>query len=136
MPETTITIDRDQRDGIYELVRNHLGSIEDFWIALERTRDFVTAERLALEFSEDFLLLEDIGWGADEERETFELTMPSEELAALLKRLRDEAAQVLIEHGTEAQARREDDSRNRRFQLGHEACEAVLADLGAPKAGG
>jgi hypothetical protein len=29
MPDTTITIDRDQRGGLYELVRNHLGSIED-----------------------------------------------------------------------------------------------------------
>lgn len=57
MPDTTITIDRDQRDGLYELVRNHLGSIEDFWIALERTRDFAKAEQLALEFSEDFRLL-------------------------------------------------------------------------------
>lgn len=53
IPETTITIDRDQRGGLYELVRNHLGSIEDFWIALERTRDFAKAEQLGLEFSED-----------------------------------------------------------------------------------
>jgi hypothetical protein len=35
VPETTITIDRD---GRYELVRNHLGGIEDFWVALERTK--------------------------------------------------------------------------------------------------
>lgn len=26
MPSTTCTIDGDQRDGLYELVRNHLGS--------------------------------------------------------------------------------------------------------------
>ena len=76
MPETTITIDRDQRAGLYELVRNHLGSIEDFWIALERTRDFAKAEQLGLEFSEDFRLLQDIGWHQHDERETFELTMP------------------------------------------------------------
>ena len=31
-----VTIDREERDGLYELVRNHLGSIEDFWVALER----------------------------------------------------------------------------------------------------
>jgi len=52
MPDRTITIDRDQRDGLYELVRNHLGGIEDFWIALERTKDFATAERLGQEFAE------------------------------------------------------------------------------------
>ena len=37
MPGTTITIYRGQREGLYELVRNHLGGIEDFWVALERT---------------------------------------------------------------------------------------------------
>lgn len=46
MPGTTITIDREQREGLYELLRNHLGSIEDFWVVLERTRDFTAAERL------------------------------------------------------------------------------------------
>ena len=45
MPEKTITIDRYQRDGLYELVRNHLASVEDFWVALERTKDFARAER-------------------------------------------------------------------------------------------
>jgi hypothetical protein len=53
VPAITTTIDRDQRDGLYELVRNHLGSIEDFWIALERTRGFAKAEQLGLEFSEE-----------------------------------------------------------------------------------
>ena len=56
MPRSTITIDRDQRDGLYELVRNHLGSVGDLWDALERDKDFVTAERLGLEFGEDFRL--------------------------------------------------------------------------------
>ncbi len=59
-----------QRDGLYELVRNHLGSIGDLWDALERDKDFATAERLGLEFGEDFRLLEDIGWGEDEGRES------------------------------------------------------------------
>jgi hypothetical protein len=57
LPAITTTIDRDQRDGLHELVRNHLGSIEDFWIALERTRDFAKAEALGLEFAEDFRFL-------------------------------------------------------------------------------
>ncbi len=68
MPETTITIARAQRDGLYEFVRNHLGSVGDLWVALEQTRDFAKATRLGLEFSEDFELLEDIGWGEDEQR--------------------------------------------------------------------
>lgn len=32
--ESGIAIDHEERDGLYELVRNHLGSIEDFWVAL------------------------------------------------------------------------------------------------------
>jgi len=129
LPESTITIERDQRDGLYELVRNHLASIEDFWVALERTRDFATAERLGLEFGEGFRLLQDIGWSEHDVRESFELTMPPHDLMELLKRLHDEAVQVLIESGTEAQSSREDADTNRRFQIGHETCEKVLADL-------
>lgn len=70
MPGTTTTIDRNQRKGLYELVRNHLGSIEDFFVALERTKDFARAEQLAVEFAEDFRLLHDIGWAERDERET------------------------------------------------------------------
>lgn len=129
MPDTTITIDRDQRDGLYELARNHLGSIEDFWVALERTKDFAAAERLGLEFGEDFRLLRDIGWSEHDVRESWVLTMPARDLADLLERLRNEAAQVLIESGTEAKSSREDAATNRRFQTGYEACEKVLAKL-------
>jgi hypothetical protein len=43
--ESGVTIDREERDGLYELVRNHLGSIEDFWGALERTKNFAAVER-------------------------------------------------------------------------------------------
>lgn len=39
MPGTTITINREQRCGLYELVRNHLGSVGDLFDALERKRD-------------------------------------------------------------------------------------------------
>jgi hypothetical protein len=63
MPGTTITISGAQRNGLYELVRNHLGSVGDLWDVLERDKDFTTAARLGLEFGEDFELLEDIGWG-------------------------------------------------------------------------
>jgi hypothetical protein len=129
MPETTITIGRDQRAGLYELVRNDLGSIEDFWIALERTRDFAKAEQLGLEFSEDFRLLQDIGWHPHDERETFDLTMPVHDLMELLKRLHGEAVEILVGSGSEAQSRRDDADTDRRFQLGYEACETMLAEL-------
>lgn len=55
MPESTITIESDQREGLYELIRNHLGSIEDFWVAFQRTNDFAQAS------SEESPLLDGIG---------------------------------------------------------------------------
>ena len=46
MPAKNITIDLDQRNGLYEVVRNHLGSIGDFWLAVQREECFDKAERL------------------------------------------------------------------------------------------
>ncbi len=129
MPGTVTTIDREQREGLYELIRNHLGSIEDFFVALERTKDFAKAERLGLEFAEDFRLLQDIGWGEKDERETFELTMPAHDLMELLQRLHTEALPVLVETGAEAESTRDDAETDRRFQLGYEVCNKLLDDL-------
>jgi hypothetical protein len=129
MPATRITINCDQRDGLYELVRSHLGSIEDFWIALERNRDFATAERLGQEFAEDFRLLQDIGWGEGEDREAFELTMPPRDLAEMLQRLQGDAKRLLIGSPSEQRATEEDEEVTERLQLGFDACERLLADL-------
>ncbi len=134
MPGTTITISGPQRNGLYELVRNHLGSVGDLWDALERDKNFATAARLGLEFGEDFELLEEIGWGEDERRESFELTMPVHDLTELLKRLHDEAEQVLHGKGTERQAREDDRATEERYLRGLDACEQLLVrlDEGAP----
>jgi hypothetical protein len=131
MPSITVTatIDRDQRDGLYELIRNHLGAIGDVWIALEENEDFATAERLGIEFGEDFRLLAEIGWQAKDGREAFELTMPAHDLMEVLKRLHGEAERVLLESGTERESKEADAETDARFQLGRDACEEVLVDL-------
>ncbi len=90
MPDTT-TISGEQRDALYQLVRDHLGGLNDVWIAMEENKDFATAERLGLEFGRDFLLLEDLGWHEDDGRAAVELTMPSGELAQTLRRMHDDA---------------------------------------------
>ena len=130
MPNVTATIDRHQRDGLYELVRNHLGSVGDLWNALEDEEDFAKAERLGIEFGEDFRLLADIGWQPRDDRESFELTMPTHDLMEALKRLHGEAATVLSESGTERESREADAETDARFQLGLDACEEVLVGLG------
>ncbi|HEY7456530.1 MAG TPA: hypothetical protein VH703_04575 [Solirubrobacterales bacterium] len=129
MPDITATIDRDQRDGLYELVRNHLGAIGDVWIALEENEDFATAERLGIEFGEDFRLLADIGWQARDDREAFELTMPTHDLMEVLKRLHGEAEKVLLESAAERESKEADAETDAHFQLGLDACEEVLVDL-------
>lgn len=131
MPATTITINSEQRDGLYELVRNHLGSVGDLFDALERDEDFVTAERLGLEFAEDFRLLQDIGWGKEAGRESFELTMPPHDLMEVLRRLHGEAGLVLSGSSQES---REDAETNERFRRGYEACEKVQVEID-PQAG-
>jgi hypothetical protein len=125
MPATTITIISDQRNGLYELVRNHLGSVGDLFDALERDKDFVEAERLGIEFAEDFRLLQDLGWGERDTRESVELTMPPHDLMEVLNRLHGEAEVVLAG----ANPSPEDAATNERFLRGLDACETVLVNL-------
>jgi hypothetical protein len=129
MPDITATIDRDQRNGLYELVRNHLGSVGDLWVALEENEDYAAAERLGLELGQDLRLLDAIGWKRDEERESFELTIPAEALSRLLRRLHGEAERVLLGSKTERQSREEDRETDERYRLGLDACEEVLVGL-------
>jgi hypothetical protein len=129
MPNVTATIDCHQRDGLYELVRNHLGSVGDLWNALEDEEDFAKAEQLGIELGEDFRLLADLGWQTRDDRESFELTMPTHDLMEALKRLHGEAATVLSGSGTERESREEDAEIDARFQLGLDACEEVLVGL-------
>jgi hypothetical protein len=125
VPATTITINSEQRDGLYELVRNHLGSVGDLFDALERKRDFATAERLGLEFAEDIQLMQDLGWAEDEGREGVELTMQPHDLMEVLQRLQGEAGLVLA--GADESSG--DAATNRRFQSGYDACENLLSAL-------
>lgn len=130
MPGTTIKINSEQRGGLYELLRNHIGSVGDLWDALERDEDYVKAEQLGLEFAEDLRLLVEIGWAKNDPRAEFELTMEPHDLMELLMRLRGEAGLIL--GGAEGSP--EDIETNRRFQRGYDACEEALAALD-PRAG-
>lgn len=88
MARSAIKLTRDQREAICQAVRTHLvglsdvftllelGSIEDFWVALERSKNFAAVERMGKEFAEDFRLLQDIGWSEYEARETHSYSVP------------------------------------------------------------
>ncbi|MEA2361278.1 MAG: hypothetical protein QOD71_423 [Thermoleophilaceae bacterium] len=81
-----LTISREQRDALYELVVNHLSAIGDVWIELQR-RDQATAKRQAQEFVEDLHLMGDLGWDETIEAEQVTLTVPRDELVGTLARL-------------------------------------------------
>lgn len=126
MPGTTIKINSGQRGGLYELLRNHIGSVGDLWDALEREEDYAKAEQLGLEFAEDLRLLVEIGWAKNDPRTEFELTMQLHDLMELLQRLQGEAGLLL---GGWADEEREDVESKERFRRGYDACEELLADL-------
>jgi hypothetical protein len=129
VPGTTTTIDKKQRDGLYELVRNHLGGIGDIWIALEQDGEYMLAERMGIEFGEDFRLLADLGWEPEDKRKSVELTMEAHDLTELLTRLRGEAEGVL-DGTTCMRLQREEEQRAKAlYQGAKDTCEELLARL-------
>lgn len=109
-------------------MRNHLAGLGDVVVALECQKDYPTAERLAIEFGEDFRLMADLGWQPQDGRDAVELTMPPHDLMEVARRLRDEAHGGLadVEEDRESVApsaviKGYEDARN--------ACDEILAAL-------
>lgn len=126
--KTTATIDRERRDALYELVLDHLSGIGDFWIAIEE-KDFAKAERLGIEFGEDFRLLEDIGWAPEHGGATVALTMPPHDLIELLRRLHGEAESVLEGSACARLLEKEEESAKQRYQRAKSTCEELIEQL-------
>lgn len=124
----TATIAREQRDGIYEIVRDHLRGIGDVSVSLEN-EDYAAAEQLAEEFRNDFRLLQDISWKRRGLQPRFSLTMPAEELAEILRRMQAEARKVLSAEALDRQGSEEELEVNRRLRTGYHACEQLLGSL-------
>jgi hypothetical protein len=129
MYRLSIKITGRQREALYEQVRNHLAALGDVFVAMETDKDFATAERLAIEFSEDFRLLEDLGWGEDDNPAGTELTMAPEDLTELMRRLLSEAKSGLADARSELQATTSGEEIARRYQAAAGVCEKVLATL-------
>jgi hypothetical protein len=129
MPTSTATISPGQREVFYQLVLDHLSGVGDLQLAIER-EDFAAAERLGTEFAEDLRLMEDLGWGG-ELREA-ELTMPPDELAEVLRRLRSDARKGLDESVDEREAKQADETARQRYRYAVETCDGLLSLLGWP----
>ena len=79
----TITINREQRDAIYAEVTLDLDGIGDLAIAMNKA-DYATARRYRERFEDDMRLLDDLGWEPEQNRDEFELTMPTADLARVI----------------------------------------------------
>jgi hypothetical protein len=128
MPHSTITIVASQRDALYEQVRDHLAALDDLGTALECSKDYAAAERLARQFAEDFRLMADLGWNPDDDRDAVELTMPPGDLMGVAKRLRKEAqgglAGLMEERDSVAPLAVIDG-----YELTRDTCEAIILEV-------
>jgi hypothetical protein len=126
-----LTINRAQRDAIYEMVVNHLSAIGDVWLCVER-REFADAKRMGREFAEDLRLLENLGWAETIDRETVALTVPADELTRTLARLHKDAAGSL---GTYVSRPKDDEELAERDLAASEAFGEILSQLARPADG-
>jgi hypothetical protein len=127
MSDVVAVITGKKRNAVHELLIEHLGGLGDVRIAIDRG-DLDTARRLAREFTEDFRLLDDIGWGPDE-RVAVPLTIPPGELTAIFNRLRGDAQAALAESEDEREAREADEASRQRYAFVLDAGAEVLLEI-------
>lgn len=127
-----LTITGEQRDALYDQLADRLSGIDDIWLAV-CAKDFDSAKRLGMEYSDDLRLVsEDLGWG-EGSGEDVELSMPPDVLRRALSRMRDVA---VTRDACEQQERAEAREAERRNHLVVEACQSVLARLDSEQADG
>ena len=126
----TITV--AQRDALRDQVIDRLSSIGDIELAVQ-SGDYMTAERIGAEYSDDLrLFLDDLQFGDEDEGdehgsdEPVALTTPPEVLRRVLPRLHKLAESYSASLEPERAKVRETRERN---QLVSEACEAVMSSL-------
>jgi len=126
---TTLTITPDQRAAIHCQLTQHLSGIGDVSLAYLGGQ-YEGAERLAGEYAQDLALLADLGWAPDDARESFELTMPADELERALRRLHSDA-----EAGLSNPEARRAEAENAEVLTAYartaEVCSDLIAELSA-----
>ena len=82
------TISREQRDALYSELLLDLSGIDDIDMLLSTGRG-KAAHEMAGGMREAMRLLDDLGWERIDPRETYELTMPDDDLERLMLRYRE-----------------------------------------------
>jgi hypothetical protein len=92
-----ITINRQQRDAIYQEVVLDLNGLTDLWTEFD-DGNFDRARELRDRFVLDMRLLDDLGWEPEVDSETFGLTMDGVDLAAVVSHLIAQTGAILHTH--------------------------------------
>lgn len=92
-----ITINRQQRDAIYQEVVLDLNGLTDLWTEFDGG-NFDRARELRDRFVLDMRLLDDLGWEPEVDGEAFELTMEGVDLAAVVSYLIAQTGAILRTH--------------------------------------
>ena len=127
MPNTAITITREQRQPLHRLVTQHISGIGDVTMMIEAGK-FSEAERFGLEYSEDIRMLDDLNWDPDDDRASFDLTLPLHELIEALKRLRQDA-EMGLEPEEAQRAHEEFEEVRAYFERARDVCRELIDTL-------
>ena len=79
--------------------------------------------------------MQDLGWDADDPRDTVELTIPPHDLIEVARRLREEAQGGLSDADKERQSTEEFDRSVENFKAALDACDEILDVLGVVREG-
>lgn len=126
-----LIVGRKDRDTLHWLMCRRLFVLGQDPPGLAR-KEGVGTDELAAEFGEDLRLMDDLGWEAERDVETVELTMPADSLGRTLKRLRRDARRAPCEERHELEAKDSDSERWERFRQAVDVCEELLDLLDSP----
>jgi hypothetical protein len=123
----SLALSAQERDELYHRAVIHLTGIDDVYTAVEE-EDWAKAQRLGEEFSDLLrLLCSDLGWGDEEQKDTFPLRTPPEVLRRAVENLQNMASHDRAHfEGERAKVTEELDEA---LHL-EKVCERILADLG------
>jgi hypothetical protein len=132
MSAATLTIGQKERGTLHWLMVRRLFILGQDPPALARNEG-VSHDQLAKEFGEDLELMADLGWEADDDRKTVDLTMPADRLGKAIKRLRRDARRAPCESAREHEPEEADDERWKRFRAAVDTCEDLLDLIESPR---
>jgi hypothetical protein len=82
----SMTINRNERDAIYDGLMTDLTALDDVYTHLHHDEP-ADARRLWRRFAVKLRLLDDLGWERDPDAAQFELTLPAREMRPIIERI-------------------------------------------------